>query len=169
MAALTGVLVPAQAVAQQPAAGAKPAGAAKPGALSAAPLRRPVIAPAAPMVAPRTAPAGDSGGVPTGPRTPHAARVSVSARQAAEQTIAALVAAMKNLPKRPPAAPEPRTAPARRAAASRTPVFDAPPRINYHVTWPARPEDPGLDRRVELGWPGGGSGPVALRWNEPTQ
>jgi len=139
MAALTAVLVPAQAVAQQPAAGAKTAGAAKPGALSAA------------------------------PRNPNAARVSVSARHAAEQTIAALVAAMKNLPKRPPAPPEPRTAAARRAAASRTPAFDAPPRIDYHVTWPSRPEEPGLDRRVELAWPGGGSGPVALRWNEPTQ
>jgi len=168
LAALTAVLLPAQAVAQQPAAGAK-TGAAKPGALSAAPLRRPVIAPAKPMVAPRIAPAGDSGAVPTGPRTPNTARVSVSARQAAEQTIAALVAAMKSLPKRPPAPPEPRTAAARRAAASRTPAFDAPPRIDHHVTWPAKPEEPGLDRRVELAWPGGGSGPVALRWNEPAQ
>ena len=169
MAALTAVLLPAQAVAQQPAAGAETAGAAKPGALSAEPPRRPVIAPAKPMVAPRIAPAGDSGAVPTGPRNPNAARVSVSARQAAEQTIAALVAAMKNLPKRPPAPPEPRTAAARRAAASRPPTFDALPRIDYHVTWPSKPEEPGLDRRVELAWPGGGSGPVALRWNEPTQ
>jgi hypothetical protein len=128
-----------------------------------------VIAPGTPIVAPRIGPKGDSGAVPAGLRNPKAASVSVSARQAAEQTIAALVAAMKNLPKRPPAPPEPRTAAARRAAAAKAPSFDDPPRIDYRVTWPSSPEEPGLSHRVEFAWPDGSSGPVALRWNEPAQ
>jgi hypothetical protein len=91
----------------------------------------------------------------------------VSARQAAEQTIAALVAAMKSLPKRPPAPPEPRTPSARRsdrAAGGQAP--DAPTPILYKVTWPATPDEPFAQRRVELDWPGQSSGPIQLHWND---
>src|SRR5262245_56562849 len=61
-----------------------------------------VVAPAKPQVAPRINPKGDSGPLPTAARSANARTISLSARQAAEQTIAALAAAMKNLPKRPP-------------------------------------------------------------------
>lgn len=141
-------------------------------AKAAAPVRRsPVIAPGQPIVAPRIGPASISGPIPAAAGNPQSNRVTVSARQAAEQTIAALVAAMKTMPKRPPAPPEPRSAAARRAAAagSRTPAFDEPPRIDYHVTWPSKPEEAGPSQRVELAWPGASTGGVALRWNEPTQ
>jgi len=56
-----------------------------------------------------------------------------------------------------------------RAILVHDPALDAPPPINYHVTWPATPPEPYLDRRVELDWPGKSTGgPVSLRWNEPT-
>jgi hypothetical protein len=128
-----------------------------------------VVAPAKPIVAAPVGPRGGSGAMPTGARASSGRSVSVSARQAAEQTIAALVAAMKNLPKRPPAPPESRVPRARRAAAAaHAPSVDAPPPINYHVTWPATPPEPGLNMRVELGWPGrAANGSVALRWNDP--
>jgi hypothetical protein len=148
----------------------KAAAPAKPAAPAPSP-RAPVIAPGKPIVAPRIGPSGDSGALPTAARNPKTARVSISARQAAASTIAALVEAMKNMPKRPPAPPEPRTSTARRAGtATRAPDPDLPPPINYHVTWPAKAEEVGVTKRVELAWPGassGGSG-VSLRWNEPT-
>jgi len=129
----------------------------------------PVIAPSKPVVAPGIAPRGDSGATPGAARSANARTLSVSARQAAEQTIAALVAAMKNMPKRPPAPPEPRTARERREAGSRGQALDAPTPINYHVTWPVSEPEPGLGRRVELDWPGRAStGSVSLRWNDPT-
>jgi hypothetical protein len=105
--------------------------------------------------------------VPTAARSANAKTISVSARQAAEQTIAALVAAMKNMPKRPPAPPESRTSRALRADGTRGPALDASPPINYHVTWPATPPELGLDRRVELDWRGDSAGAGRLRWNEP--
>ena len=93
----------------------------------------------------------------------------MSARQAAEQTIAALVAAMKNLPKRPPAPPESRTPRARRGeAATAAQAFDTPPPIVYKVTWPATPPELGLGRRVELDWTRESAGAARLRWNETT-
>jgi hypothetical protein len=93
----------------------------------------------------------------------------VSARQAAEQTIAALVAAMKNLPKRPPAPPESRTPRARRAeSATGVFMYDTPPPIVYKVTWPATPPELGLDHRVELDWTRESAGAARLRWNETT-
>jgi hypothetical protein len=133
------------------------------------PSRSPVIAPSKPIVAPGIGPRGDSGAAPTAARSASARTISVSARQAAEQTIAALAAAMKNMPKRPPAPPESRTPRAQRAdAAARAQALDAPPPINYHVTWPATTPEPGLDRRVELDWHAPtASGPVTLRWNDP--
>ena len=138
-------------------------------AKAAAPARGPVIAPSKPVVAPGIGPRGDSGAVPTAARSANARTVSVSARQAAEQTIAALVAAMKNIPKRPPAPPESRTPRARRGdAASATQAFDAPPPIVYRVTWPATPPELGLDRRVELDWRGDSTGAARLRWHAPT-
>src|SRR5262245_1212390 len=96
-------------------------------------VSRPVIAPAKPIVAPGIAPKGDSGVTPTGARSANNRTISVSARQAAEQTIAALVAAMKNMPKRPPAPPESRTPRARRGDAGRGQAFDGPTPITYHV------------------------------------
>ena len=133
-----------------------------------APARGPVIAPAKPVVAPGIGSRGDAGALPTAARSANARTISVSARQAAEQTIAALVAAMKNMPKRPPAPPESRTSRAQRADGTRGPALDAPPPINYHVTWPATPPELGLDRRVELDWGGESAGAPRLRWNEPT-
>jgi hypothetical protein len=150
------------------AAPAKADAPAKPAALANIAPRGPVIAPSKPVVAPGIAPRGDSGAVPTAARSANARTISVSARQAAEQTIAALVAAMKTMPKRPPAPPESRTPRARRAdAASAAQAFDAPPPIVYRVTWPATPPELGLDRRVELDWRGGSAGAARLRWNEP--
>jgi len=126
-----------------------------------------VIAPSKPVVAPGINTHGDSGATPGGARSANARTISVSARQAAEQTIAALVAAMKNMPKRPPEPPEPRTARARRAdAAARGQGLDAPTPITYHVTWPASEPEPGMGRRVELDWPGKSSGPILLHWND---
>jgi hypothetical protein len=150
------------------AAPAKAAAPAKPVA-SPPPPRGPVIAPAKPLVTPRVGPMGDAT-LPTARRNPKTNQVTVSARQAAEKTIAALVEAMKSIPKRPPAPPEPRTSSARRAAnATRAVDPDAPPPINYHVTWPARPEEVGVTKRVELAWPGSSTSGVSLRWNEPTR
>src|SRR5262245_30377278 len=146
--------------ARQPTS-AVPPGAAQSGALK--------IAPAKPVVAPGMGSRGDAGAMPGAARSSNANTVSVSARQAAEQTIAALVAAMKNLPKRPPAPPESRTPRAQRAAGANGQALDAPTPINYHVTWPATPPEPYLDRRVELDWPGKSTGgPVSLRWSQPT-
>ena len=151
---------------EQTAKPAAPAAAAAPA--PAKPSRGPVIAPSKPVVAPHMGPGGDAGAVPTAARSANARTISVSARQAAEQTIAALVAAMKNMPKRPPAPPESRTPRTRRAeAAARAEAADAPPPINYHVTWPATPPEPGLGRRVELDWGQSTGGPVSLRWNQP--
>ena len=133
-----------------------------------APARGPVIAPAKPIVAPGIGSRGDAGAMPTAARSANARTISVSARQAAEQTIAALVAAMKNLPKRPPAPPESRASRAQRADGARGPALDAPPPINYHVTWPATPPELGLGRRVELDWAGESTNAPRLRWNEPT-
>lgn len=132
----------------------------------AAPSGGLVIAPSKPVVAPGVKAGGDSGATPAGARSATAKTVSVSARQAAEQTIAALVAAMKNLPKRPPEPPDSRTQRAQRAAAGRGQGLDAPTPIDYHVTWPATPPAPYLDRRVELDWPGKSTGPIQLRWND---
>ena len=157
------VSVHAQDRAAPPAKGVIPAKAAAPAPVPV--TRGPVIAPGKPIVAPRIGPMSDSGAIPAVVRNPKAARVSVSARQAAEQTIAALVEAMKNMPKRPPAPPESRTPRARRAGSGRCrAASDAPPPIDYRVTWPSKPEEPGLDRRVELAWPGGtpGAGRPAL-------
>ena len=127
-----------------------------------------VIAPSKPVVAPGIAPRADAGALPAAARSANAKTISVSARQAAEQTIAALVAAMKNMPKRPPAPPESRTSRARRADGTRGPALDAPPPINYHVTWPAAPPEIGVGRRVELDWHApSANGSVSLRWNEP--
>jgi hypothetical protein len=146
----------------------------QPAAKSAAPApaapRGPVIAPSKPVVAPGIAPRGDSGALPTAARSANARTISVSAKQAAEQTIAALVAAMKNIPKRPPAPPESRTPRLRRgdAAVAGQQGYDAPPPIVYRVTWPATPPELGLDRRVELDWRGDSTGAARLRWNEPT-
>jgi hypothetical protein len=148
-------------------------GAQEPAAKTAAPAaapaqpRGPIIAPSKPVVAPGIAPRGDSGALPTAARSANARTISVSARQAAEQTIAALVAAMKNMPKRPPAPPESRTSRARRAtAAAEAQAFDAPPPIVYRVTWPATPDEPGVGRRVELDWGSAPSSSVKLRWND---
>jgi len=176
-AGLMMVLASARLSAQDhPAQPAAPKAAAQPIASPAAPApapsssRKPVIAPAKPVVAPGIGPRGDSGAVPTAARSANARTLSVSARQAAEQTIAALVAAMKSMPKRPPAPPEARTSRARGTdAAAHGQTVDAPPPITYHVTWPATPPEPGLGRRVELDWHAPStSAPVALRWNEPT-
>jgi hypothetical protein len=158
--ALTATPVQAQRAtppARQPTS-AVPPGAAQSGALK--------IAPSKPVVAPGMGSRGDSGATPGPARSANARTVSVSARQAAEQTIAALVAAMKNLPKRPPAPPESRTPRARRAeSAPGAQAFDTPPPIVYKVTWPATPPELGLDRRVELDWTGESAG-ARLRWNE---
>jgi hypothetical protein len=153
---VAGVRLEAQKPAEKPAQ--KPAGA---------PARGPVIAPSKPVVAPGIGPRGDSGALPAPARSANARTISVSARQAAEQTIAALVAAMKNMPPRPPAPPESRTPRAQRADGTRGPALDAPPPINYHVTWPATPPELGLDRRVELDWRGDSAAAARLRWNEP--
>ena len=146
--------------ARQPMAGGPP---------TAAPSGGLVIAPSKPVVAPGVSPRGDAGATPGPARSANARTVSVSARQAAEQTIAALVAAMKNLPKRPPAPPEARTPRARRGEApTAAQLFDTPPPIVYKVTWPATPPELGLDRRVELDWTREPAGAARLRWNEPT-
>jgi hypothetical protein len=143
--------------------------AEKPAEKSAAqPARGLVIAPSKPVVAPGIGSRGDAGAMPAGAQSANAKTISVSARQAAEQTIAALVAAMKNMPKRPPAPPESRAPRAQRADGARGQALDAPPPINYHVTWPAAPPEIGVGRRVELDWHApSGNGPVTLRWNEP--
>jgi poly-gamma-glutamate capsule biosynthesis protein CapA/YwtB (metallophosphatase superfamily) len=133
-----------------------------------APARGPVVAPAKPVVAPAMRSGGDAGAQPAAPRSKNAKTISVSARTAAENTIAALVAAMKNMPKRPPEPPESRTPRARRAdgtAAARGAA--APTPIVYRVTWPAAPPELGLDRRVELDWHGEPAGAARLRWNTP--
>ena len=131
------------------------------------PSRGPVIAPSKPVVAPGVGPRSDGGAVPTAARSANARTISVSARQAAEQTVAALVAAMKSMPKRPPAPPESRTPRARRGtAAAQAQPFDAPTPIVYRVTWPAAPPELGLDRRVELDWSATSAGIARLRWNE---
>jgi hypothetical protein len=112
---------------------------------------------------------GDAGPRREQPEARNANTVSVSARQAAEQTIAALAAAMKSLPKRPPAPPESRTPRARRGeSATGVFMYDTPPPIVYKVTWPATPPEPGLDRRVELDWTRESAGAARLRWNETT-
>ena len=172
---VAGLLVVAPAgLRAQGAAWSKPAEpAAKPsGAPAAAPAASPralVIAPSKPIIAPGISPRGDSGALPGAARSANARTISVSARQAAEQTIAALVAAMKNMPKRPPAPPESRTPRARAAdGGARGQALDAPPPINYHVTWPAAPPEIGVGRRVELDWHApSANGSVSLRWNEP--
>jgi hypothetical protein len=158
------------ALAVAPSAAQKAPPARQPMALNppgapAGPLK---IAPSKPVVAPGINAQGDSGATPGGARSANARTVSVSARQAAEQTIAALVAAMKNMPKRPPAPPEPRTARARRGdAAAGGQGLDGPTPITYHVTWPATEPEPGVGRRVELDWPGKSTGgPVQLHWND---
>jgi hypothetical protein len=150
-----------------PATTAKPAPAAPP---ASSPSHGPVIAPSKPVVAPVIAPLGDAGATPATARPAGARTLSVSARQAAEQTIAALVAAMKNMPKRPPAPPESRTSRAKSAdATARGQAAGGPTPIIYRVTWPATQPELGLDTRVELDWPGRAStAPVSLRWNEPT-
>jgi hypothetical protein len=164
--ALAGIAAGLLLVASARLAAQEPAG--KAAAKAAAPARSLVIAPSKPVVAPGIGPHGDSGAVPTAARSANARTISVSAKQAAEQTIAALVAAMKNLPKRPPAPPESRTPRARRAdAATAAQGYDAPPPIVYRVTWPATPPELGLDRRVELDWRGDSAGAARLRWNEP--
>jgi hypothetical protein len=140
---------------------AVPPGASQPGALK--------IAPSKPVVAPGMGSRGDAGATPGAARSSNANTVSVSARQAAEQTIAALAAAMKSLPKRPPAPPESRTPRARRGeSATGVFMYDTPPPIVYKVTWPATPPEPGLDRRVELDWTRESAGAARLRWNETT-
>jgi hypothetical protein len=154
--------------AQDHGAPAPKAAAPAPKAAASAPSRSPVIAPAKPVVAPGMRPAGDSGALPTGARSATAKTISVSARQAAENTIAALVAAMKSMPKRPPAPPEPRTPRARRADGTAAGAAEAPTPIVYRVTWPAAPPELGLDRRVELDWHGEPAGAARLRWNTPT-
>lgn len=163
LVALMGTPVGAQKAvppARQPTS-AVPPGAAPSGAL--------VIAPSKPVVAPGISTRGDAGATPAAARSANARTVSVSARQAAEQTIAALVAAMKNLPKRPPAPPEARTPRARRGEApTAAQLFDTPPPIVYKVTWPATPPELGLDRRVELDWTRESTGAARLRWNETT-
>jgi hypothetical protein len=168
---LASVRLGAQAHAQTPAAKPAPtATAAAPARIEPArPPKGPVIAPSKPVVAPGIAPRGDSGAVPTGARSAKARTISVSASQAAAQTVAALVAAMKNIPKRPPAPPESRTPRARRAAAAAAAqALDAPTPIVYRVTWPATPPELGLDRRVELDWSAPSAGSSRLRWNETT-
>jgi hypothetical protein len=152
--------------AQKPAAKPADTRAEKP---AEKPARGPVIAPSKPVVAPGIGSRGDAGAMPTAAQSANARTISVSARQAAEQTIAALVAAMKNMPKRPPAPPESRTPRARAAdGGARGQALDAPPPINYHVTWPAAPPEIGVGRRVELDWHApSANGPVSLRWNEP--
>jgi hypothetical protein len=165
---LTSARLGAQEHGDKPAAKpVAPAKAAAPATEPARPSRGPVIAPSKPVVAPGIAPKGDSGALPTAARSANARTISVSARQAAAQTVAALVAAMKNIPKRPPAPPESRTPRARRAAAeAQARAFDAPPPIVYRVTWPATPPELGLDRRVELDWSAQSVGTARLRWNE---
>jgi hypothetical protein len=136
---------------------------------TAAPSGGLVIAPSKPVVAPGISTRSGAGATPAPARSANARTVSVSARQAAEQTIAALVAAMKNMPKRPPAPPESRTPRARRGtAATDAQAFDAPPPIVYKVTWPATPDEPGLGRRVELDWSEPSAGAARLRWNDAT-
>ena len=125
------------------------------------------IAPSKPVVAPGVSARGDSGAMPAAARSANARTLSLSARQAAEQTIAALAAAMKNMPKRPPAPPESRTPRARRGEGAAG-LLDAPTPINYHVTWPASPPELGLDRRVQLDWSRESAGAGRLRWNQPT-
>jgi hypothetical protein len=135
---------------------------------TAAPSGGLVIAPSKPVIAPGISTRSDAGATPGPARGANARAVSVSARQAAEQTIAALVAAMKNMPKRPPAPPESRTPRARRGnAAANAQAFDAPPPIVYKVAWPATPDEPGLGRRVELDWSEQSAGAARLRWNAP--
>ena len=147
----------------------KAAAPAPKAAASAPPSRGLVVAPAKPVVAPGMRPGGDSGAQPASARSANAKTISVSARQAAENTIAALVAAMKSMPKRPPAPPEPRTPRARRAdGTAAAQAADAPTPIVYRVTWPAAPPELGLDRRVELDWHGDSAGAARLRWNTPT-
>jgi len=163
--ALAGIAAGLLLVASARLAAQEPAG--KPAAKAAAPARNLMIAPSKPVVAPGVGPRGDSGAVPTAARSANARTISVSAKQAAEQTIAALVAAMKNIPKRPPAPPESRTPRARRAeGVTAAQAYDAPPPIVYRVRWPATPPELGLDRRVELDWRGDSTGAARLRWNE---
>jgi hypothetical protein len=155
--------------AQDHGAAAPQAAAPAPKAAASAPSRGPVVAPSKPVVAPGMRPGGDSGAQPAVARSANAKTISVSARQAAENTIAALVAAMKSMPKRPPAPPEPRTPRARRAdGTADARVADAPTPIVYRVTWPAAAPELGLDRRVELDWHGEPAGAARLRWNTPT-
>ena len=161
-------LTPAPVAAQKapPPPARQPTSAVPPGAAPSGGL---VIAPSKPVVAPGISSRADAGATPAPARSANARTVSVSARQAAEQTIAALVAAMKNLPKRPPAPPEARTPRARRGEApTAAQLFDTPPPIVYKVTWPATPPELGLDRRVELDWTRESTGAARLRWNETT-
>ena len=151
-----------------PAAPTPKAAAPAPKVAAPAASRGPVVAPAKPVVAPGMRPAGDSGAQPAVARSAKTKTISVSARQAAENTIAALVAAMKSMPKRPPAPPESRTPRARRADGTAAgQAADAPTPIVYRVTWPAAPPELGLDRRVELDWHGEPAGAARLRWNTP--
>jgi hypothetical protein len=158
----------ARLYAQDPDAAVPKAAAPAPKAAVSAPSRGPLVAPSKPVVAPGMRPEGDSGAQPARARSANVRTISVSARQAAENTIAALVAAMKSMPKRPPAPPEPRTPRARRAdGTAAAQAADAPTPIVYRVTWPAAPSELGLDRRVELDWHGEPAGAARLRWNTP--
>lgn len=112
---------------------------------------------------------GDRGAIPSAARTRarQAKEVSVSARQSAEKTIAALVAAMKDLPRRPdpPKSALQLSAGARRGVGGRSNP-DGPAPIDYKVVWPASSE-PEPARRVDLAWPERAvSGAVSLRWDD---
>src|SRR5215216_4198859 len=68
----------------------------------------PIVAPAKPMIAPMLGTGiGDNGATPSAARarSRESKKVTIAARQSAEKTIAALVAAMKDLPRKadPPA------------------------------------------------------------------
>jgi hypothetical protein len=166
---VVGVMLLASSSALAQSAPARPKGTVVP--TSAPPIasdgRGPAIVPAKPRIAPRLGPAGDAGATPSAARADadDARRLSISARQSAEKTIAALVAAMKSLPRKPDPPPTESRLTSRRPA--RAPSADGPAPIDYRVVWPASAAEPApIAGRVELSWPDGGTaGPIALRWD----
>jgi hypothetical protein len=131
--------------------------------------RGPAIVPAKPSIAPRIGPGGDAGATPSAARAESAQtrRLSITARQSVEKTIAALVAAMKDVPRRPDPSPGASTVTPRRAVA-RPAGPDAATPLEYRVTWPAPSAEPvPAARRIELAWPDSArAGSIALRWDD---
>ena len=131
--------------------------------------RGPTIVPPKPSIAPRIRAGMDGGATPSAAHadSAQARQLSISARQSAEKTIAALVAAMKNVPRKPDPPPSASRAIPRRTVTRPAGEEPAAP-IEYHVAWPSRSEEPApVSRRVQLAWPGAGTpGPIALHWDD---